>query len=98
MASLTAIAEGILADARRLDQYTASKGISASTFENDSLSNLPEDLEERRKSLVDSTQRLKQLAHGPVGLLLEVLFFVSAILVPLTSEAVLEVAPQRKSG
>lgn len=77
MASLTEIAEGILADAKRLDEYTISKSLTASTFESDSLSNLPDDLEDCRKSLVDSTQKLKQLANGPVGLLLETLFLVS---------------------
>ena len=78
MASLTEIAEGILANAKRLDEYTASKGLSNSTsFENDTLSNLPDDFEDCRKSLVDSTQKLKQLAHGPTGLLLETLFLVS---------------------
>lgn len=77
MASLTKTAEGILADARRLDYYTTTKGLGYSTFEKDTLSDLPDDLEDCRKSLVDSTQKLKQLAHGPVGLLLETLFFVS---------------------
>lgn len=77
MASLTEIAEGILADAKRLDEYTKSKGLNYSTFENDTLSNLPDEYENTRKSLVDSTQKLKQLAHGPVGLLLETLFLVS---------------------
>lgn len=77
MASLTEIAEGILANAKRLDEYTASKGLRYSTFEKDTLSNLPDDFEDCRKSLVDSTQELKQLAHGPVGLLLETLFLVS---------------------
>lgn len=77
MASLTEIAEGILANAKRLDEYTASKELRYSTFEKDTLSNLPDDFEDCRKSLVDSTQELKQLAHGPVGLLLETLFLVS---------------------
>ena len=78
MASLTEIAERILADAKRLDAYTTEKGLPYSTFEKDSLSNLPNDLEDCRKSLVNSTQKLKQLAHGPVGLLLETLFLVSS--------------------
>lgn len=77
MASLTSIAEGILVDAKRLDEYTNSKGLEHTTFEKETLGNLPDDLEDCRKSLINSTQKLKQLAHGPVGLLLEVLFFVS---------------------
>ena len=82
MASLTEIAQGILANAKLLDEYTTSQGLSSPAFENDSLSNLPNDLEDCRKSLVDSTQMLKQLAHGPVGSLLETLFLVSLKLFP----------------
>ena len=55
MASLTEIAEGILADAKRLDEYTTAKGLGYSTFEKDALSNLPDYLEDCRKSSVDST-------------------------------------------
>ena len=76
MASLTSIAEGILADAQRLDEYTTSKGLGYANFQTDTWSGLPSDLEDCRKSMVDSLQKLKQLAHGPVGILLEVLFFV----------------------
>lgn len=77
MPSLTKIAEGILADAKRIDAYTASKGLPDASFETETLIDLPDDLEDCRKSLVNSTQELKQLAQGPVGLLLELLFTVS---------------------
>jgi len=78
MPSLTEIAEGILADAKRIDAYTASKGLPDASFEKDTLSELPTDLEDCRKSLVDSAHELKQLAQGPVGILLELLFTVSS--------------------
>jgi len=77
MPSLTEIAEGILAGAKRLDGYTSSKGLPFTSFANNTLSDLPDDIEDCRKALVDSTQEFKQLVHGPVGLLMEVLFLVS---------------------
>ncbi|KAL8722885.1 MAG: hypothetical protein Q9225_000718 [Loekoesia sp. 1 TL-2023] len=80
MASLTSIAEGILADAKLLDEYTTSRGLGYANFEEDTWSGLSSDLEGRRKSMVDSLQRLKQLVHGPTGLLLEVLFFFNDLL------------------
>lgn len=77
MASFTEIAEGILANARRLDEFTASKGLTPSTFENHTLNDLPEEIEACRKDLVDATHTLKRLALGPVGQFMEMLFFVS---------------------
>ena len=78
MPSLTEIAEGILADAKRLDAYISSKRSPSSSFDRDSLHDLPGDLEKCRDALVDSSQTLKQLALGPVGWCMEVLFSVSA--------------------
>ena len=77
MTSFTDIAQSILADAKKLDEHTTTQGLGSVSFENDCLSNLSPDLEDCRKSLVNATQRLKQLALGPVGLLLETLFLVS---------------------
>lgn len=77
MASLTQQAEEILARAKRLDAFTTSKGLPPSSFDRHTLSDLPEDLEECRKDLVDGCQNLKQLGNGPVGQLYEVLFNVS---------------------
>lgn len=77
MPSLTEIAESILANARRLDAYTASKGLPSSSFERSTLDDLPVDLEQCRNALIDSTQSLKQLALGPMGLCVEVSFSVS---------------------
>lgn len=77
MASLTEIAENILAQAKRLDAFTTSKGLPSSSFDLHTLFDLPDDLEECRKDLVDACQSLKQLGNGPVGQFYEVLFNVS---------------------
>lgn len=76
--TLTEIAERILANAKRLDEYTSSSGLGYSTFEKDTLGGLPSDLEECRKQLVDNTWELKALAQGPVGQLMDVLFTVES--------------------
>lgn len=87
MSSLTEIAESILANAKRLDAYTASKGLPWSSFDHDSLHHLSDDLERCRDALVDSAQSLKQLALGPMGLCGEIAFSVSARLgASITSE------------
>jgi len=77
MASFTELAESILAQAKRLDAFTTGKGLPSSSFARHTLSDLPNELEECRKSLVDSCQDLKQLGNGPVGQFYEVLFNVS---------------------
>ena len=77
MASLTEIAENILAQAKRLDAFTTSKGLPSSSFDLHTLFDLPDDVEECRKDLVDACQSLKQLGNGPVGQFYEVLFNVS---------------------
>lgn len=77
MRTLTEIAGGILANAMRLDAFTASKGLPSSSFDEHTLVDLPEELEECRKSLVDSAQTLKQIASGTVGQFYEILFNVS---------------------
>ena len=77
MASLTEIAENILAQAKRLDAFTTTKGLPSSSFDLHTLFDLPDDLEECRKDLVDACQSLKQLGNGPVGQFYEVLFNVS---------------------
>ncbi|KAF2205447.1 putative O-methyltransferase [Delitschia confertaspora ATCC 74209] len=74
MCTLTEIAEGILARAKKLDAHTASVGLPSTHFFYDTLTDLPEEIEEERKALVNATQDLKRLALGPVGTLLETLF------------------------
>ena len=77
MPTFTELAVNILVSAKALDDYTASKGLSPSSFQQYNLGGLPTDLENHRKALVDSTQTLKQLAVGPIGQFYEILFNVS---------------------
>ena len=77
MASLTELAERILDRAKRLDAYTTSKGLPPSSFDRHTLFNLPNEVEEHRRDLVDACQDLKQIGNGPVGQFYEVLFNVS---------------------
>ncbi|CAD6589380.1 MAG: hypothetical protein ASARMPRED_004019 [Alectoria sarmentosa] len=74
MGSLTSLAEEILANAKRLDHHLSSQHLSATSFDHDSLADLPSELESTRKALIDSTQTLKQLSQGPVGSSMEIIF------------------------
>lgn len=76
MASLTQLAEQALAAARKLDAFTESKGLSSTSFSHDTLTDLPPDMEEERKALVDASQAMKRLSLGAVGSMLETLFTV----------------------
>lgn len=77
MPSLTQIAEEVLANAKRLDEYTASKNLPSASFDNHTLGDLPSELETIRKALIDSTQTLRSLALGPVGTSIEIAYSVS---------------------
>lgn len=77
MSSLTAIAEHALAQAKKLDAYTQSRGLPPTHFFYDTLGGLPKELEDNRRELVNASQDLKRLALGPVGMMLETLFTVS---------------------
>lgn len=77
MSSLTAIAERALAQAKKLDAYSQSRGLPPTHFFYDTLGDLPKELEENRRELVNASQDLKRLALGPVGMMLETLFTVS---------------------
>lgn len=74
MSSLTAIAERALAQAKKLDAYSQSRGLPPTHFFYDTLGDLPKELEENRRELVNASQDLKRLALGPVGMMLETLF------------------------
>lgn len=75
--SLTQIAEEILVNARRLDEYTKANDLPPASFDQDVLEDLPAELEESRRALVDSTQTLKRLALGPVGTSKDIIFGVN---------------------
>lgn len=74
MPLLTAQAEEILAQAKRLDAYMLSNNLRPPSFEHDSLVDLPPEYEAVRCALVDSTHNLKRLAQGTGGATTEMLF------------------------
>lgn len=74
MGSLTSLAEDILANAKRLDAHLSSQNLISTSFDHDSLANLPSELESTRKALINSTQMLKQLSQGPIGSSMEIIF------------------------
>ena len=71
MGSLTVLAEEALEHAKALDEYLVAQGLPSTSFENDSLADLPLDLIHHRNGLINSSQTLKQLAQGPATVLLE---------------------------
>ncbi|KAK4692501.1 hypothetical protein P7C71_g4723, partial [Lecanoromycetidae sp. Uapishka_2] len=74
--SLTSIAKDILVQAERLDAYAHSSNLPPASFAQDVFADLPAELEETRRALVDSTQILKDLAQGPAGQAKDILFGV----------------------
>ena len=71
MTSLTALAEEALQHAKVLDAYLESHNLPPTSFENDSLADLPLELGKHRDGLINSSQTLKQLAQGPATVLVE---------------------------
>lgn len=76
MASLTALAEEALQQAKVLDAYVLEQGRTPVSFDEDSLTALPPELAEARERLVNSSQALKGLALGSVGILTEIMWSV----------------------
>lgn len=64
MPSLTSIAEAILAQAKKLDAYLESNEIRYPSFEEDTLDQLPDKLQDDRWALANSSNELKKLARG----------------------------------
>lgn len=77
MSSLTQLAEEILANAKRLDSYTSSNNLPPASFDHDSFSDLPPDLQGIRSTVIDSAQTVRKLVLGPTGLATEILHSVS---------------------
>ncbi|KAI4186600.1 MAG: hypothetical protein LQ346_005645, partial [Caloplaca aetnensis] len=74
MTTFTSLAEDILKSAKLLDAHLASQGRPPSSFDEDTLGDLPPDMEATRNHLIDTTQNLKQLAQGPHDATMETLF------------------------
>lgn len=64
MPSLTSVAEGILAQAKKLDAYLESNNIPYPSFDEDTLDKRPDKLQDDRWALANSSNELKKLARG----------------------------------
>jgi hypothetical protein len=64
MPSLTSQAEAILAKAKKLDAYLEANNIPYASFDDDTLDQLPDQLQDERWSLANSTNELKKLVRG----------------------------------
>ncbi|CAO1606194.1 MAG: hypothetical protein LQ349_002790 [Xanthoria aureola] len=80
MVSFTSLAEEILVSARRLDEHLASNNLPSSSFDHDTLVDLPNNVEVARDNLINTTQTLKQLAQGGVGRAMEIAFSWTGLL------------------
>jgi len=80
MATFTSIAENLLAHAKELDAYVASKGLSLDTLDHATLTTLPAELKKSRDGLINGGAKIRRLAEGPevalqtIGLNVSVLF------------------------
>ena len=77
--SLTSIAEEILLRAKSIDAFTSSRNLPSPNLDLDTLTDLPLDVEDTRKKLVDSTEKLRQIANRPLGNILELVLNVNGI-------------------
>ncbi|KAI1130877.1 O-methyltransferase-domain-containing protein [Nemania abortiva] len=64
MPSLTSMAEGILARAKKLDAYFEAQNIAHTSFDDDTLDKLPDGLQDERWALANDVNELKQLSRG----------------------------------
>ncbi|MCJ1456321.1 hypothetical protein MMC28_006682 [Mycoblastus sanguinarius] len=74
MPSLTSLAEEALVQAKKLDEHLLSQGRQHTSFEHDTLIELPPDLVEAQEALVNSAHTLKRLALRPEGVLAEIMW------------------------
>ncbi|KAJ8121688.1 hypothetical protein ONZ43_g1925 [Nemania bipapillata] len=70
---LTSLAEKLLEKAKALDAYNESHGLPPASFEHESFIDVPLELEDTRKAVIDLAQDVKRLAQGPRDLLFEIL-------------------------
>ena len=74
---LTTLAEELLEHARALDAYNEANGFEHVSFQHESFVDVPGEIEERRKKVINLAQDVKRLAQGPRDLLFETLNTVS---------------------
>jgi hypothetical protein len=73
---LTALAKQLLDHAQALDAYNEAQTLPPASFDYESFVDLPLEIEDRRKALIDLTQDAKRLAQGPRDLLFELIYLV----------------------
>ncbi|KAI0171950.1 O-methyltransferase-domain-containing protein [Hypoxylon sp. FL1284] len=78
MPSLTSMAEAILARAKKIDAYLESRNIAYPSFDQDTLDQLPDELQDKRWALSNDVDELKQLSRGPAQSTLDVAFHWTA--------------------
>lgn len=74
---LTKLAEELLENCRQLDAYNESSGLKQASFDYESFIDLPNEVDNRCKNIINLAQDVKRLAQGPRDLLFEILNFVS---------------------
>ncbi|KAI0974688.1 O-methyltransferase-domain-containing protein [Xylaria arbuscula] len=65
MPPFTSMAERIVARAKKLDTYLETNNIAYTSFEDDTLDLLPDELQDERWALSNDVNELKQLSRGP---------------------------------
>lgn len=68
---LTCIAKSIVEHAKILDEYNITHEVPPASFNHETFTDLPIDVEKARNTIVDLAQDLKRLAQGPRDLLME---------------------------
>ncbi|KAI1763929.1 O-methyltransferase-domain-containing protein [Hypoxylon sp. FL1150] len=74
MPSLTSMAESILARAKKIDAYLEEHNIACPSFEDDTLDQLPDELQDERWALANDANELKQLSRGAAQTTLDCAF------------------------
>ena len=74
---LTRLAEQLLEQAKALDAYNASNNLPPASFDTESFVELPLEVENQRRAVIDMAQDLKRLAQGPRDLLFDLWNMVS---------------------
>lgn len=72
------MAERILARAKKLDAYLEAQNIAYPSFDDDTLDQLPNELQDERWALANDANELKQLSRGPAQTTLDCSLNVSS--------------------
>lgn len=87
MPSLTSMAESILAQAKKLDAYLEAQNLACPSFDDDTLDQLPDELQDERWAFANDVNELKQLSRGATQTTLDCAFSVSSDLCYFYSES-----------